>query len=120
MACRRLARPTVEVVSLACRVHESSPADSAFPSTPATIGSSTMTATYGLLSTHPPTRCGLATFNAALAGRRRAVRGARGHAARHLGSRLRPCGAGRRGAGVSDAVLAARHDLELIPDPRRA
>jgi hypothetical protein len=23
---------------------------------------------YGLLSTHPPTRCGLATFNAALAG----------------------------------------------------
>ena len=27
-----------------------------------------MTIEYGLLSTHPPTRCGLATFNAALAG----------------------------------------------------
>ena len=27
-----------------------------------------MAVTYGLLSTHPPTRCGLATFNAALAG----------------------------------------------------
>ena len=26
-----------------------------------------MTIEYGLLSTHPPTRCGLATFNSALA-----------------------------------------------------
>jgi glycosyltransferase involved in cell wall biosynthesis len=35
--------------------------------TPAMIGRTAMAVTYGLLSTHPPTRCGLASFNSSLA-----------------------------------------------------
>src|SRR5688500_10438661 len=65
MTCRRSAGP-VEVATPACRMHASS-ARFCFPLTPAMIGRKAMAATFGLLSTHPPTRCGLASFNGALA-----------------------------------------------------
>ena len=69
---------------------------------------------YGFLSTHPPTRCGLATFNSALAAQLTAD-GTRGGVVRVTDRRRRParrarasCTPGRRArpAGWRDAAAA--------------